>query len=216
MKEQGVAVAGLSIRAPCSADLPALFQVMFGVPHPETVGLFPPEAFRRFSEAQMRSAAPPERWRNTVLAEIGGEVVGSMQTSAQRGRAELRTRIKMLCLMPILAVRAFGPAGTLDALRGMRVMSRVQSPPPPHTYYIADLEVAPEHQNRGIGGALLAYAATDARQLGFSQMALHTSTSNPARRLYERHGYLVVETRTDAKFEQITGISGQHLMVKDL
>lgn len=47
-------------------------------------------------------------------------------------------------------------------------------------------------------------------------MALTTTTANPARRLYERHGYRVVETRTDTVYERYTGIQGRHRMVKDL
>jgi len=47
-------------------------------------------------------------------------------------------------------------------------------------------------------------------------MSLTTHTSNPARRLYERHGYRVVETRTDPAYERYTGIEGRVLMVKEL
>ncbi len=47
-------------------------------------------------------------------------------------------------------------------------------------------------------------------------MSLITTTTNPARRLYERHGYRVVETRADAAYERYTGIAGRYLMVKEL
>jgi ribosomal protein S18 acetylase RimI-like enzyme len=47
-------------------------------------------------------------------------------------------------------------------------------------------------------------------------MALTTTTENPARHLYERHGFRVVETRTDPAYERYTGIEGRHRMVKDL
>ena len=38
----------------------------------------------------------------------------------------------------------------------------------------------------------------------------------PARRLYDRHGFQVVETRTDRAYERYTGIEGRVLMVKDV
>jgi ribosomal protein S18 acetylase RimI-like enzyme len=47
-------------------------------------------------------------------------------------------------------------------------------------------------------------------------MSLSTSTANPARRLYERHGFRIAETRTNATYEILTGIEGRHLMVKEL
>ena len=47
-------------------------------------------------------------------------------------------------------------------------------------------------------------------------MSLSTNTANPARRLYERHGFRIVETRTDSTYERLTGIEGRHLMVKAL
>ncbi|MBK6319202.1 MAG: GNAT family N-acetyltransferase [Dehalococcoidia bacterium] len=49
------------------------------------------------------------------------------------------------------------------------------------------------------------------------KMSLTTTTSNPARRLYERHGFRVMETWTDPGFEQVTeGVAGRILMVKHL
>ena len=47
-------------------------------------------------------------------------------------------------------------------------------------------------------------------------MSLVTTVVNPARHLYERQGFKVVETRTDAEYERMTGIPGRNLMVKEL
>ena len=47
-------------------------------------------------------------------------------------------------------------------------------------------------------------------------MSLSTTTVNPARRLYEHHGFRVAQTLTDPWYERVTGISGRHLMLKDL
>ena len=45
---------------------------------------------------------------------------------------------------------------------------------------------------------------------------LVTTVINPARHLYERQGFEVVETRTDDVYERMTGIPGRNLMVKEL
>ncbi len=81
---------------------------------------------------------------------------------------------------------------------------------------MAELDVDPQHRNRGIGGALLDYADAEARQQGYRLMSLTTTTINPARRLYERHGFGVVETKTDPAYQRYTGIEGRVLMVKEL
>jgi len=87
---------------------------------------------------------------------------------------------------------------------------------PVDAYVIAELHVDPPYRNRGIGRAMLRYAEEEARRKGCSVMSLVTHTSNPARRLYERHGFQVVETRTDPDYERYTGIEGRLLMVKEL
>jgi hypothetical protein len=45
-------------------------------------------------------------------------------------------------------------------------------------------------------------------------MSLTTHINNPARRLYERCGFEVVETRTDPDYERYTGVAGRVLMLK--
>jgi len=47
-------------------------------------------------------------------------------------------------------------------------------------------------------------------------MSLTTHIANPARHLYERHGFRVVETRTDPDYERYTGIEGRVRMAKEL
>ena len=63
---------------------------------------------------------------------------------------------------------------------------------------------------------MLGWAEAQARAGGHKVMSLSTTTVNPARRLYERHGFRVAQTLTDPGYERVTGISGRHLMLKDL
>jgi len=109
-----------------------------------------------------------------------------------------------------------GPLGALRLLPRMRARARVQTGPPPGCYYIGELDVDPRYRNRGIGGALLDYVEDEARRGGYRLMSLTTTTSNPARRLYERHGFRVVETKTDPEYERYTSIQGRVLMAKEL
>jgi len=45
-------------------------------------------------------------------------------------------------------------------------------------------------------------------------MCIETGITNPARRLYERHGYVVVATKTDPRYERLTGSPGRIQMTK--
>jgi ribosomal protein S18 acetylase RimI-like enzyme len=71
-----------------------------------------------------------------------------------------------------------------------RAIGTVRTVRGPEEVFLADLEVAPEHQGRGIGARLLrrVLAAADAAGL---PVRLQVLRGNPARRLYERHGFTV-------------------------
>jgi len=55
------------------------------------------------------------------------------------------------------------------------------------------LFILPSHQNRGIGATLVRQLASEARTAGLP-LRLRVLAVNPARRLYEREGFLVTET----------------------
>ena len=98
----------------------------------------------------------------------------------------------------------------------LRVLSRVQTGIPRGAYKITELHVAPRHRGRGIGTAVLQHAEEHARAGGYPSMALQTWCGNPARRLYERFGFRLAKVVTDEQFEQLTGVAGNQLMVKEL
>jgi ribosomal protein S18 acetylase RimI-like enzyme len=61
-----------------------------------------------------------------------------------------------------------------------------------HVLHINGIAVAPEFQRRGVGKALLDAAADEARARGARRLTLRVLAPNePARRLYERSGYVV-------------------------
>ncbi len=144
-----------------------------------------------------------------MVAVDGDEVVGLLQSGAEAGDS----------ITPALAwgvIRIFGPVGVFRFLRRDRLRAKVHIPAPPGTYHIAELHVSSTRRNQGIGAALLAEAERQARAAGFAVMSLTTATDNPARRLYERTGFEVVETRTDTEYRALTGVDGRVLMVKRL
>ena len=153
-------------------------------------------------------AKSTENWRFTTLAEMDGEIVGILQVS--------EGSLRMTPRLMITAVLLYGPFFMRKLMPRIQLQQRVQTEPPANAYKIAELHVAPAYRGHGIGGKLLDYAEQDARAAGYSQMALQTWMTNPARQLYERHGFKVVDTRTDAEFEQLTGTPGNYLMVKTL
>ncbi|MDP2675533.1 MAG: GNAT family N-acetyltransferase [Dehalococcoidia bacterium] len=147
---------------------------------------------------------------HTTLAELHGEAVGIVHASSGTGR------FKVTPAVALAAIRIFGPLGAVRLLPRVRARARVDTPSPAGALHIGELDVDPRYRNRGIGGALLSHVEAEAREQGCRLMSLTTHMANPARRLYERHGFRVVETRTDPDYERYTGIEGRVLMVKEL
>jgi len=177
----------------------------------EAIGLLGnAEQARAFEMAMVRLPKSPMGWERTVVAELGGEIVGIVQAGGHLGG------LKISPSLVYLAVHEFGPLGMLRLWPRESARRRVQPRIPDGAYHVAELDVDPAYRNRGIGGALLDYAEAEARERSHTQMSLTTTTINPARRLYERHGFGVTQTLTDADYERYTGIEGRHLMIKEL
>lgn len=149
-----------------------------------------------------------ENWRQSVIAygEEGPVAV------LQRGKSGLRITPRLV----VSALRAIGPIALARIGWRMRLQSAVSPRKPPGSYIISELHVAVGARGRGVGRQLLDFAEREARDLGYRQIALHTLTNNPARHLYERQGFRTVEVRSDVRYERLTGVQGNVLMVKDL
>lgn len=70
--------------------------------------------------------------------------------------------------------------------------------------FIADIAIAPEHQGRGIGARLLRGVLAEADRGGLP-VRLQVLRTNPARRLYERHGF-TVEAVTPERFFMVRAV----------
>lgn len=150
----------------------------------------------------------------TVVAESDGRVVGIMDAAVAHPDTPVTVGL-VLRLLPA-TLRVIGPAGLWRLLRSRAAYDRVAFPVDSASYYVAELDVAPDWRNRGIGGMLLDHGEREARAAAAPRMTLVTDITNPARRLYERHGFSVTATKTDADYERWTGIPGRVFMVKEL
>ncbi len=56
-------------------------------------------------------------------------------------------------------------------------------------YRVVDISLLPEFRNRGIGAALLRAVGAEARAVG-ARVSVHVEVVNPARRLYDRIGFV--------------------------
>lgn len=201
---------GLTIRDATPQDTQRIAEIVAGEPGQEAIAIAGcVEGARDFGMALVRLPGSPQGWQRSTVAEIDGKVVGVLQAGPAEDGFRPTRRIALL------AVRTFG-VGLISIWPRLRARQRVQTPPPPGSYYIMELDADPAYRNRGIGGALLDYAEAEARRLRYRAMSLSTTTVNPARLLYERHGFRVERTATDSSYERYTGIAGRHLMVKEL
>ena len=205
---------GLTVRKATPGDTDRIAEIMHGEPMPEAVSLAfgDPELARALGSALIRMPKSPMGWERTVFAVNDDKPAGMLQADA----SEVTSASLMKPGVLFRLLRIFGPVKLVRGLPRVRIRARLNFAYPAGAYIVHELHVDPAYRNRGIGGALLDYAEAEARRLGHARMALSTTTSNPARRLYERHGFRVVDTRTDPAYERYTGIAGRHLMVKEL
>ena len=205
-----MSVERLVLREATRADADCVAELVGGDPSQESIGVCGDrERARAFGMALAR-ASLFEGVVRTIVAELEGRPVAVLQTTDGTGDVGI-TRAGAA-----IALRVFGPIGVLGLAWRGRARARVGISPPSDALHIYELHVARELRGRGIGGAVLRYAEEQALMRGRRLLSLTTTTSNPARRLYARAGFRVVETRTDPVYRRITGIDGRHLMINQL
>lgn len=197
-------------RPALDGDQQALRAVIGEDPSPEDLGLAGGNEARarRFRAVSLDSLFSLGGLLGATVALDGDEIVGFVQTGAEQGDSLSPGFILGL-------VRALGP-GLPAFIWRSRARSRVNIRKPEGAFHIAELHVRADQRGRGIGAALLDETEAIARHRGYARMSLTTTTVNPARRLYERAGFRVAETREDRAYARISGASGRILMVKEL
>jgi ribosomal protein S18 acetylase RimI-like enzyme len=151
---------------------------------------------------------------STVVVEIDGEVAGIMDAGIDHPEPKITPGVVLRLLPTVL--RTVGPGGLWRLLRSRPAYDAVAFPTDRASYYIAELDVHPAWRNKGIGGLLLDYGEREARVAGAPRMTLVTDITNPARHLYDRHGFVVRETKMSAEYERWSRVPGRVFMVKEL
>jgi ribosomal protein S18 acetylase RimI-like enzyme len=198
------------VRDATAADAGRIVDIMYSDPPQEAVALLGSvERARRFGAGliEMQGVANPAR--PTRIAARDGEIVGVLQYTRGAPHDDTLALVRLV----------FKTCGVLDTLRGLPrayARSKVEPKIPARAFHIAEVHVDPACRGQGIGGTLLDDADAEARRTDATHMTLTTTTVNPARRLYERHGFQVIQTLTNARYERYTGIAGRILMEKVL
>tara|TARA_E500000318_G_C3536640_1_gene202861 strand:+ start:124 stop:756 length:633 start_codon:yes stop_codon:yes gene_type:complete len=135
-------------------------------------------------------------YRNTTLACIGDEIVGSLVGYAQPNTPE-----------------PFDPADVPAMFVPMIELENLA----PGSWYINVLAVFPEFRNRGVGSELIARAERNARQAGKLTVSIIASDGNPgAVRLYQRHGYTQIASRRIVKDDWKNPGENWVLLIKEI
>jgi ribosomal protein S18 acetylase RimI-like enzyme len=204
----------LTIRAATPADLDRISDIINDPPNPKSLSVAGTAERAIRGGRVLVHAGISLHLPMTVVAEIDGSVAAIMDAGAHHPEIQIGAALFLRLLPPV--VRTIGPLGLWRLLRSRPANARVNFPADPDSYYIAELDVDAAHRNRGIGGVLLDHAESQARAAGCPRMTLVTDIINPARHLYERHGFRAAAEKRDPAFERLSGSPGRVWMVKDL
>jgi len=195
------------VRPARAEDLDAIVAIQHSKPTAEIIGLAgSPSRARRLGRALALSDGILDPDRPVVVIDGAVDPVAFMSYSI--GPTDSG---KLSPGLIVRAMAALGP-GVVRLPHRLAVLRRVRIVAPEHSFYIAELHVHPEHRGQGLGGQLLSWSSRKCVELGLEQRSLVTGASNPAIHLYERHGFTIVETTTDAEYERIFGRAGRVLM----
>jgi ribosomal protein S18 acetylase RimI-like enzyme len=141
-----------------------------------------------------------------IVAEVDGTAIGyaHLTTREPRVRSDQQVRVARRTL----GVFAMPYAAALTILE-----RSVGHAPLDDSLHIVGVYVASSDQGRGIGTRLLDIVERMATAQG-SGMSLTVAFGNPARRLYERRGFVVVGGTRRSLLHKLVGHDGRVLMVK--
>jgi ribosomal protein S18 acetylase RimI-like enzyme len=122
-------------------------------------------------------------WANHWVAERDREIVASV--ALWSGAQVLGHDAFMVPRI----VGYFGARAPKVIVRSLIAEAMLQKPRRDQLY-LGHLAVAPGHRGRGIGRQLLDFAQAQARTRGLARILLDVAEDNPARRLYDRAGYV--------------------------
>jgi ribosomal protein S18 acetylase RimI-like enzyme len=205
----------IEIRRAQPSDEPRVAELVYGAPSDETTGIAGGAARAYALGAGLfRAGLGRTPADDVMLAFLDGAPVGALLGRATGGNFPVSPRPALKALGVILHL--YRPWELPGLIRRSRLRARLDFPVPPGSYHVVEVHVAPECRGAGIGSALLERAEALARERGCSRINLTTALANPARRLYARHGYAELESRTVPGYEELTGTPGRVFLEKRL
>jgi GNAT superfamily N-acetyltransferase len=205
------ASVAITMRPAQRSDVPAIVDAVYTDPEPALVRFFGSRELARAAGAVLISHGLEISLPHATVASTDGRVVAVMESGTVRHRTP---PLRVASALPP-AIRLFGPR-LAAVLWRMRHRARVAFDPVPGAYPVGALYTGPAHRNLGIGRTLLAEADRRAADGGRRLLSIETGIDNPARRLYERHGFRLREEKRHAGYQRTTGSPGRVLMVKAL
>jgi ribosomal protein S18 acetylase RimI-like enzyme len=182
--------------------------LMFAEPSVETVALAGSvDRAQRLGQGSLALAFDDHD--NQVFVAEDEQIAGFAIVSAGRDTPSMRRLASM-------AVRAVGLVGAVSAAWRARARAAVDMQAPKGGLHLAELQVDPARRGQGIGGVLLDTVEEFARSEQAPHLSLTTTSANPARHLYERHGFELVDERSSDRYTRLTGVPGRVLMIKYL
>lgn len=209
--ERAPVAPALDLRFAQPADLPQIIQAAYEDPEPPMVRFFGSRELTRSVGSVLISYGLEISLQHATVAEANGGVVAVMESGTVHDRV---SAMRALRAVPAL-LRVLGPR-MITVLWRLRHRASVQFDAVPGAYPVGALYTAPSHRNRGIGRALLVHAERLASDGGLRSLSIETGIDNPARRLYERHGFVLQDEKRNEGYEQATGSPGRVLMLKAL
>lgn len=199
----------LMVRQAGPGDAERLASLMFLAPGREAVAMAGSARAAERLQVRLFRNALQTGTSIAIIAETTSGLAGFAEVSQGAETPSFRTLARA-------AAAAMGLAGALRAARRSLARRKVDLCVPEGGVHLVELQVAPDLRNRGIGAFLLARVDEYAIAQNAEHVSLTTATNNPARGLYERNGYRLVDQKTNARYERITGSEGRVLMVKPL
>jgi len=199
----------LTVRHAGVQDSELLASLMFSAPSREAVAMAgSARVAERFQANMFRDALHTGR-SIVIVAETTSGLAGLAEVSHGADTPSFAAVARM-------AVAAMGFGGAVRAAGRWWARLKVNLSGPEGGVVLVELQVAPALRNRGIGGFLLDRVDEHATAQHARHISLTTATDNPARGLYERNGYRLMDQKTNPRYERITGSAGRVLMVKHL
>jgi GNAT superfamily N-acetyltransferase len=198
------------LRAATEADLRDIVRIKYQPPEPPLATLLGEERAARIGEILVFSGDEIPLLYAT-LALVGTSAAGLLVCGVDAAARPVASAF--LPLLPRI-IRILGPAAP-RAVYGFWLRGKLAFDPVPGAFVVDELYVREDLRNRGIGGRLLHHADDLALRANAPRMTVETGITNPARRLYERHGYNAVAEKMSIAYQRVTGSPGRVLMVKD-